>query len=70
MRRLLSNAVQEWLIENALEQYRDGKITIGRAAGMVGISLREMITIAAKKGVPFQYSLDDLEEDFRAAQML
>lgn len=52
VRRLLSNAVQEWLIENALEQYRDGKITIGRAAGLVGIPLREMIAIAAKKGIP------------------
>jgi len=59
VRRLLSKAVQEWLIENALEQYRDGKITIGKAADMVGIPFREMIAIAAKKGIPFQYSLDD-----------
>jgi len=70
VRRLLSKAVQEWLIENALAQYRDGKITIGKAADMVGIPLREMMAIAAKKGIPFQYSLDDLEEDFRAAEKL
>lgn len=70
VRRLLSKAVQDWLIENALEQYRDGKITIGKAANMVGIPIREMIAIATKKGIPFQYSLDDLEEDFRAAEKL
>jgi len=70
VRRLLSKAVQEWLIENALEQYRDGKITIGKAANMVGIPIREMIAIAANKGISFQYSLNDLEEDFRSARML
>ena len=66
----MSKAVQEWLIENALEQYRDGKITIGKAADMVGIPIREMIAIAAKTGIPFQYNIDDLQEDFRAAEKL
>ena len=66
VRRLLSKAVQDWQIDYALEQYKDGTITIGRAAQMAGVSLREMIAIAAKKGIPFQYSLDDLKEDFQA----
>ncbi len=70
VRRLLTKAVKEWLIENALEQYRDGKITIGKAADMVDIPIREMIAIAAKKGIQFQYSLDDLQEDFHASQIL
>ncbi|MBU4220366.1 MAG: UPF0175 family protein [Euryarchaeota archaeon] len=70
VRRLLSKAVQDWQIDHALEQYKDGKITIGRAAQMAGVPLREMIAIAAKKGIPFQYNLDDLKEDFRAAESL
>lgn len=70
VRRLLSKAVQEWLIDNALAQYKDSKITIGRAAQIAGVSLREMIAIAAKKGIPFQYSLDELMEDFQAAENL
>ncbi len=70
MRRLLSKAVQDWQIDHALEQYKDGKITIGRAAQMAGVPLREMIAIAAKKGIPFQYNLDDLKEDFQAAESL
>ncbi len=37
---------------------------------MMGILLRETIAIAAKKGIPFQYSLDDLREDFQAAESL
>ncbi len=70
VRRLLSKAVQDWQIDHALEQYKDGKITIGRAARIAGMPLREMIAIAAKKGIPFQYSLSDLKEDFQAAESL
>ncbi|MDD5617292.1 MAG: UPF0175 family protein [Candidatus Methanoperedens sp.] len=70
VRRLLSKAVQDWQIDHVLEQYKDGKITIGRAARMAGVPLREMIAIAAKKGIPFQYNLDDLKEDFQAAESL
>lgn len=70
VRRLLSKAVQDWQIDHALEQYKDGKITIGRAAQMAGVPLREMMAIAARKGIPFQYSLDDLKEDFQAAESL
>lgn len=70
VRRLLSRAVQEWQVDHALAQYREGKITIGRAAKIAGIPLREMIAIAAEKGIPFQYSLDDLREDVKAAESL
>ena len=58
------------IIEHALKEYVEGKITIGRAAQMAGIPLREMIALAAKKGIPLQYSLDDLKEDFHAAESL
>jgi predicted HTH domain antitoxin len=70
VRRLLSNAVQEWMVDYVLMQYQQGKITIGRAARMVGVPLREMIAMASRKGIPFQYSLDDLREDFQAAENL
>ncbi len=70
VRRLLCKAVQDWQIDNALDQYRGGKITLGRAAKMAGLPLREMIAIAARKNIPFQYNLDDLRDDFRAAESL
>jgi predicted HTH domain antitoxin len=70
IRRLLSKAVHEWMIEHVLTQYRDGNITIGRAAKIAGLPLREMIALASKKGIPFQFGLDDLIEDFHAAERL
>ena len=44
------------------------QITIGRAAEMVGIPLREMMEYAAKQGIPFQYSMENLEEDIKAVE--
>lgn len=67
VRRLLSKAVMEWKIEKALKQYQEKKITIGKAAEIAGISLREALAIASSKGIAFQYSVRELEEDFREA---
>ena len=64
------SSLTEEQVDHILIQYRDGKITIGCAAKMAGIPLREMIAIATGKGIPFQYSLDDLREDLQAAESL
>jgi predicted HTH domain antitoxin len=65
VRRLLMEGIKNWKIKYALEEYSDGKITIWRAARMAGVSLRQMLDIAAKKGIPFQYTIEDLRTDFR-----
>ena len=64
VRRLLVEGIKDWKIKYALEQYSEGKITIWKAARMADVSLRQMLDIAAKKGIPFQYTLEDLREDF------
>jgi predicted HTH domain antitoxin len=61
-----ASSLTEDQIDHILTQYHSGKITIGCAASIAGIPLWEMIAIAAGKGIPFQYSLDDLNEDMLA----
>ncbi len=68
VRRLLASSVREWKIDHSLKEYEEGKITLWKAARLSDVSLREMIAMAAKKGVPFQYSLEDLREDYEAAK--
>ncbi len=63
-----ASSLTEKQIDQILTQYRSENITIGYAARMAGIPLREMIAIAARKGIPFQYSLNDLKEDMLAAE--
>ena len=65
-RRLLARALEEETLDYALELYKKGEITLGRAGEIAGKHLREMMIIASKRGIPFQYSLKDLREDFEA----
>ena len=67
-RKLLAKALEEKKLEYALERYKKGEITIGKAAEIAKKDLREMMLIAAKRGIEFQYSLRDLREDFQAAK--
>jgi len=67
-RRLLARSLEEEKLDYVLEQYKEGKITIGKSAEIMKKDIREMMMIAAKKGVPFQYSLKELREDFKAAK--
>lgn len=67
VRRLLSKAVLDWKIEKALKQYKEKKITMGKVAEIIGLPLRETLAIASSRGIAFQYSVKDLEEDFKEA---
>jgi predicted HTH domain antitoxin len=67
VRKLLARAIEQWKRERALRLYREGKITLWRAARLGGITLREMMELAAKQGIQFKYTPKDLEEDIKAA---
>ncbi len=67
IRKLLANAIQQWKIQKALRLYREGKVTLWRAARLAGITLREMMELAVKEGIRFQYTEKDLEEDIISA---
>lgn len=67
IRRLLTDAIKKWRVEHALKQYKDGKITIAKAAKFAGVSLRQMMELASKGGIPFQYTIRELREDYEAA---
>ena len=67
VRKLLARAIEQWKIEHALRLYREGKVTLWRAARLADITLREMMELAAKEGIQFKYTTKDLEEDIKAA---
>lgn len=63
IRRLLDAALTRRRIDEAVEAYRGGKVTLWRASEMAGVSLREMMETAGERGVPVPYTLDDLDRD-------
>jgi len=67
IKRLLIKAVEAWKMDHALKLYQEGKISIGKAAEIAGVSLWEIIDNILKRKIPLQMSGEDLEEDLKAA---
>ena len=63
IRRLLDAALARRRIDEAVEAYREGKVTLWRASEVAGVSLREMMEIIGESKVPVSYTLDDLDRD-------
>ncbi|RLI75944.1 UPF0175 family protein [Archaeoglobales archaeon] len=47
----------------AIELYREGKVSLGKAAQIAGITKWEMMEILASKNIPLQYDAKDLDKD-------
>lgn len=57
---------KEALKSIAVELYREGKVSMGKAAEIAGISKIEMMGVLREKKVPLQYTEKDLKEDLKA----
>lgn len=62
VRRLLDMGVRDWRTQTALERYRQGSITLLKAAEVAGVSIYEMIGILEERRIPYRYDISDLEE--------
>lgn len=58
---------QKIKLEHALDLYKKGKITLWKAAELAGLSLWEILEIVRKRKIPMYYTLEDVEEDIKAA---
>lgn len=48
----------------AIELYREGKLSLGKAAELAGARNKwEMLTLLDKNGVPINYTIEDIEKD-------
>ena len=52
----------------AVELYREGKVSLGKAAEIAEVTKWEMMEILASKGVPIQYDVKDLEKDIETLE--
>ena len=63
IRRLLAQALQEKRKEKALELYRKGKVSFGKAASIAKISIWEFMDLVREKGLHIDYGSEELFED-------
>ncbi len=63
IRRLIAESLREYKIKKALELYREGRVSLWKAAEIAGITYREALEELKKRNIPFKYDLEDLEVD-------
>ena len=61
--RLLERGINEWRVDHAIELYRSGTISVGRAAEKADISIWEFLDILDERDVLTTYDEDELERD-------
>lgn len=54
----------------ALELFREGRISLGRAAELAGVGVEEFMEFSAHRQVSLHYAADDLVEDRATAARL
>ncbi|OYT32958.1 hypothetical protein B6U96_18330 [Archaeoglobales archaeon ex4484_92] len=63
IRKLIAESLKEYKIKKALELYREGKVTLWKAAEIAGITYSEALEELKKRNIPFKYNSEDLEVD-------
>lgn len=63
LRQLIARGLDEWKTERALDELREGRITLRTAAERAEKPYVEMLELAAEEGIDVGYSTEDLERD-------
>ena len=64
LREVLDLGIREKKLSIALQKYKRGEVSTGKAAYIAGISLSRFLDVLRERGIPFNYSVRDLMKDF------
>lgn len=71
VRRLLTEAIKQWKLQNAIKELSEHRISLGKAAKMADISIWDMIDMAKEKNIDWvDYTKEDLIEDLKIIKKL
>lgn len=54
LEKIIGEMVKEWVLEQLIEFYKAGEITIWKASDIYGVNLRQMVDLFEKRNVPIQ----------------
>ncbi|MFB6283598.1 MAG: UPF0175 family protein [Halobacteria archaeon] len=63
VKKLLERGIESWKLSTAVEKYRLGEISLGKAAEIADVGIWEFMEILRDRGIEPSYSEDDLEQD-------
>ncbi|MEK6893281.1 MAG: UPF0175 family protein [Nanoarchaeota archaeon] len=67
VRKLLVRAIKDWKEEYALEMYKKGVFSLGKAADFAETSVFEFVEILKAKKVLLNYDKEELSKDIKIA---
>ncbi len=65
LKKALRQGIEDLVFEQVCQAYRNGEITLSKAAEMAGMSLREMLARMPSSRLELNYGVDDLSEDMQ-----
>ena len=63
LKQALKRGAADLIFDNACRAYRNGEVTLSRAAEMAGVTLREMMLRMPASGMEMNYGVADLQKD-------
>lgn len=63
IRRFIIEGFREYKRERAAGLYKERRVSIGGAAELAGLTIREMVDYLIKKGYKSSYSYEDLKKE-------
>lgn len=63
LKEIIETGIKQVKIEKALQQFKEGNISIAKAAELASISLREMMLQASARGMTPHYDKEMIEEE-------
>lgn len=65
LREAINKGLADLNLDLALDRYKQGKVTLWKAAEIAKITLWEFIEIIKKEKIPMKYSIEDAQEDIK-----
>jgi predicted HTH domain antitoxin len=65
LRIVLDIGIKQLKIQKALQLLREGKISVGKASELAGVTIYEMLELMKEQEIPYGYTIKDLEDDLK-----
>ena len=65
IRELLALGLKDYMIQDALKKYSEGKISMEKAAELADISIWKFLDVLKERKIPIRYDLDDIKKEIK-----
>ncbi len=63
MRELLNLGLKQYLLQEAIKQYTEGKVSMGKAVELANVSVWKFLDEMKDRKIPIRYDLDDIKKE-------